>query len=160
MEPVETLLAIEEIKKLKARYFQNLDFKNWEELAQLFTPDAVIDYSEHPRDLIEQHGRDEIKPAPEAWVFTGGAAVVRFLGPLLADVVSVHHGHDPQVTVTGADAATGFWSLYDRLEFKDEVYHGYGHYQEEYRRVQGKWLISHLVLIRRRSVLEPKPAVR
>ena len=160
MEPVETLLAIEEIKKLKARYFQRLDFKDWEGLANLFTSDAVIDYSGHPRDLIEQHGRDEIKLAPEAWVFTGGKAAVRFLSPLLADVVSVHHGHDPQVTVTGPDSATGFWSLYDRLEFKDEVYHGYGHYQEEYRLVDGRWLISRLVLTRHRSVLEPKPAAR
>ncbi|MBI2801065.1 MAG: nuclear transport factor 2 family protein [Gammaproteobacteria bacterium] len=154
------MLAIEEIKKLKASYFQRLDFKDWAGLADLFTADASIDYSGHARDLIEQHGRNEIKPAPEEWVFIGGKAAVNFLSPLLADVISVHHGHDPQVTVTSPASAIGFWSLYDRLEFKDEVYHGYGHYQEAYRLVDGRWLISGLVLTRHRSVLALKPAAR
>ena len=157
MEPIEMLLAIEEIKKLKARYFQRLDAKDWEGLANLFTADAVIDYSGHPRDLMQHHGRNDITPAPEGWVFIGGKAAVSFLSPLLADVISVHHGHDPQVTITGADSATGFWSLYDRLEFASEVYHGYGHYQEVYRLEGGRWLISGLVLTRQRSAFTPKP---
>jgi hypothetical protein len=160
MEPIAMLLASEEIKQLKARYFQHLDFKEWAQLAQVFTTDALIDYSEHARDLIEQHGRSEIKPAPEQWIFTGGAAAVAFLQPLLTAVISVHRGHDPQVQVTSAHTATGRWSLYDRLEFKDEVYHGHGYYLEDYRWVDGRWLISRLVLKRQRSVLEAKPVSR
>ena len=35
------LLAIEEIKQLKARYFRFLDTKDWAGLTTVFTPDAV-----------------------------------------------------------------------------------------------------------------------
>ena len=160
MEPVQMLLAIEEIKQLKAKYFQHLDAKNWEALASLFTRDALVDYSRHARNLIEQHGRRDTKPAPEDWVFTGGKAVAGFLSPLLADIISTHHGHDPQVTVIGATTATGLWSLYDRLESADEIYHGYGHYEEEYRLVDGRWMISRLILTRERSAIESKTGAR
>lgn len=160
MDPVTKLLAIEEIKQLKAQYFQRLDSKEWTELAALFTPDAVIDYSRHAIDLIDNHGRTDIEPPPPEWIFVGGSAAVGFLSPLLAEVISVHHGHDPQVEITGVESATGFWSLYDRLEFADEVYHGYGHYEEEYRVVNGRWRISRLVLTRQRSAFTAKSPAR
>ncbi len=159
MDPVTTLLAIEEIKQLKAQYFQRLDSKEWTELTKLFTADAVIDYSRHAQDLLDNHGRT-IEPPPPAWVFVGGLAAVNFLSPLLAEVISVHHGHDPQVRLTGPESATGRWSLYDRLEFADEVYHGYGHYDEEYRLLDGRWRISRLVLKRQRSAFTSKPPAR
>ena len=158
MDAIERLLAVEEIKKLKARYFKHLDFKEWDALAGLFTPDACIDYRGHARDLAENHGRSGMEPSPENWVFTGGRAVTAFLSPLLVDVISVHHGHDPQISVLDSDSATGFWALYDRLESAGDVFHGYGHYHERYRRVAGTWLISELVLTRRRSAIEPKYA--
>lgn len=160
MDPITTLLAIEEIKHVKARYFQYLDAKQWGDLAQLFTADAIIDYSRHAQDLIDNHGQKDIQPPPTGWVFAGGAAAVGFLSPLLADVISVHHGHDPQVRMTGPGTATGRFTLYDRLEFAEVVYHGYGHYEEEYRESGGQWYISRLVLFRQRSVLEPKGPAR
>ena len=160
MEAVQMLLAIEEIKQLKAKYFQHLDAKNWPALANLFTPDALVDYSRHARNLIEQHGKRDLKPAPENWVFTGGDAVVGFLSPLLANIISTHHGHDPQVTVIDATKATGLWSLYDRLESADEIYHGYGHYEEDYRLVDGHWKFSRLILTRERSAIELKTCAR
>ena len=160
MDPVTKLLAIEEIKQLKAQYFQRLDSKERDELAALFTPHALIDYSRHAIDLIDNHGRTDIKPSPPEWIFVGGAAATGFLSPLLAEVISVHHGHDPQVTITGPESATGFWSLYDRLEFADEVYHGYGHYEEEYQWVNSRWRISRLVLTRQRSAFTSKSLAR
>lgn len=154
VDPLERLLAIEEIKTLKSRYFQALDFKDWDGYASLFTPDAVIDFSAQP-DLIN-HGREETRPNPKDWIFTGGRAAADFIEPLFADVVSAHQGHDPQVTLLGPNAATGYWSLYDRLEFADEVFHGYGHYHDEYVRVDGTWLQSRLVLTRIRGAWESR----
>jgi ketosteroid isomerase-like protein len=153
MQPVETLLAIEACKQLKARYFETLDNKDWEALAELFADDAVIDYTAHAKNLVDQHGQTITDPSPENWVFTGGKATAAFLAPLLAEVISVHHGHDPQITVTGADSATGVWSLYDRLETKESVYHGYGGYRETYRCVNGRWVYARLLLTRRRSAI-------
>jgi hypothetical protein len=45
-------------------------------------------------------------------------------------------------------------SLYDRLEYAAEVMHGYGHYDEEYRFVDGQWRFSALTLTRLRVVWE------
>lgn len=158
MDPLTRLVAIEEIKQLKARYFQHLDAKQWGELANLFTADAHIDYSRHAQDLIDNHAQVDLEPPPSEWVFSGGAAAVAFLSPLLATVISVHHGHDPQVTLTGPASATGRWTLYDRLEFADVVYHGYGHYEEDYCCLNGHWRISRLVLFRQRSAFSPTAA--
>ena len=45
MDEVERLIAIEEIKHLKARYFRCMDTKDWDGLAGVFAPDAVMDMS-------------------------------------------------------------------------------------------------------------------
>ena len=41
MDDLERLVAIEEIKQLKARYFRCMDTKDWEGFAEVFAPDAV-----------------------------------------------------------------------------------------------------------------------
>jgi hypothetical protein len=154
MDPAETLLAVEEIKKLKARYFETLDMKDWHGYAGVFTDDAVVDFQEH-QELTQQHGESaSAMLETDEWVFTGGKAVAEWLEPVLAKVTSVHHGHDPQISLTGPDTATGKWSMYDRLQAPEEVFHGYGYYLEEYRRVDGEWLISRLVLTRRLGIWE------
>ena len=43
MTELERLTALEEIRKLKARYFRALDTKDWAGLQALFLPDAVLD---------------------------------------------------------------------------------------------------------------------
>lgn len=48
MDPLEELLAIEEIRKLKARYFRALDAKDWDAFAGVFAPDAVQDLRGDP----------------------------------------------------------------------------------------------------------------
>jgi len=46
MTDVEKLLALEEIKQLKARYFRCMDKKDWKGYLAVFTPDATLDSSE------------------------------------------------------------------------------------------------------------------
>ena len=46
MTPIDRLLAIEEIKQLKARYFRCMDQKKWDEFEAVFTPDVVFDLRE------------------------------------------------------------------------------------------------------------------
>ena len=46
MNQIDKLLAIEEIKQLKARYFRFVDTKDWTGFAGLFAADAVFDLSD------------------------------------------------------------------------------------------------------------------
>ena len=43
MDAAEQLLAIEDIKQLKARYFRCMDTKDWDGFAAVFAPNAVLD---------------------------------------------------------------------------------------------------------------------
>jgi hypothetical protein len=75
----------------------------------------------------------------------------------------------PAIEITGRGTARGVWAMYDWLEFRpghplyDEAYPhriGYGHYEEEYRRVGGSWKISFMRLARLRLDRVPADTVR
>lgn len=124
------LVAIEEIKRLKARYFRTLDRKDWDGFGRVFTQDAVLDVPE--ADMVE-HGRD---------------AIVAAVSKALRHTRSVHHGHMPEIEVTGPGTARGTWAMFDFVEWtrpeSDERAGlvGYGHYVEEYVREGGEWRIA------------------
>lgn len=158
MDAIETLLAIEAIKQLKARYFYTLDTKQWGDYGALFTADAVIDFSSQ-QVLMQQVGTLDALAADEVWRCVGGAALAAWIEPVLHDVASVHHGHDPQITLNGPDNATGIWAMYDRLETALEVFHGYGHYHETYRRLDGRWYFASLTLTRLKGVWQRRDLV-
>lgn len=154
LDPVQALLAIEEIKQLRSRYFEVLDVKDWPGYASLFTKDAVLDFHEE----IQHQVRDPAARAalPEgAFVFRGGQAAAETFSGTLANCVTVHNGHDHQVTLTGPDTATGLCAMWDCLDYGDELFQGYGHYRERYRKVDGRWLFEYLQLTRVRTVWQP-----
>ena len=133
-EALQRLLDVEAIKQLKARYFRFLDTKDWDGLAEVFTADAVMD-----ADGFVEHGRAEI---------------LAFLPKVLDGVVTTHHGHMPEIAITGPDTATGIWAMFDYLTFPGEPpptgLRGYGHYHEEYVREPEGWRIRRLTLTRLR----------
>lgn len=154
LDAAEALLAIEQIKQLRARYFQMLDEKDWPGYAALFTEGAVLDFrGEIPHQVRDPQARAELPG--DAFLFNGGPAAAATFEKHLADCVTVHHGHDPQVTLTGPDTATGLWAMWDCLDYGHELFQGYGHYRERYRRVDGRWLIEELELTRLRTVWQP-----
>lgn len=135
---VQQLLDIEEIKRLKARYFRMMDTKDWDGFADVFTEDAVMDVPE--ADMVE-HGRD---------------AIVAMVSGALKGTTTSHHGHMPEITITGADTATGIWAMFDYVEWPAPDggaragLQGYGHYIEEYVRDGSDWRIARLRLERLR----------
>ena len=137
-ELLQRLLDIEEIKRLKARYFRSLDQQRWDEFAEVFSADAHL---EVPEGDVDERGR---------------AAVVASVSGVLAGVRTVHHGHMPEIEITGPDTARGIWAMFDYVEFPVAEgaarfgLQGYGHYTEEYVREGGQWRISHLHLSRLR----------
>jgi SnoaL-like domain len=152
---LRVLVAIEEIRVLKSRYFQAVDEKDYGTIAELFTRDAVVDFSGEPRFHVGHHGVTEQVRGGSSWSVVGGEAAARIIAGAVQDVVSVHQGHDPRIFVETPTTARGRWSLYDRLEYADETMHGYGHYQETYTREEGQWRFSSLLLTRLRVVWAP-----
>jgi len=138
------LLAIEEIKKLKARYFRCVDTKDWEGFGEVFAADAVFDISEDVPGCI-LIGRERIAQSAAA--------------PLVG-CISVHHGHCPEIDITSSTTARGIWAMEDRLRWAEnstgpiKALHGYGHYIETYERVGDRWYIKTLKLTRLRIDIE------
>ncbi len=127
---------VEAIKQLKARYFRLMDTKDWDGFRACFTDDVVVDVS-----------------ADGAGSFEGVDAFMTMLVPTLSEVVSVHHGHMPEITLTSDTEATGIWAMEDTLRFGSESQmelHGYGHYHETYRKTDGAWKIATTRLTRLR----------
>ncbi len=145
MDDLTKLLAIEEIKQVKARYFRTMDTKDWDGYAEVFAPDAVMDMrSEGSRDGV---ARDEM-------VTTGNRAIAEFVKAAIDTVTTVHHGHMPEVTFTSDMTADVIWAMEDKLRWPEgspiSTLHGYGHYHETYRLVDGAWKIQTLRLTRLR----------
>ena len=54
MDTIERLAAIEDIKRLKARYFRCMDMKDWAGLEAVFAPDLVADFPEISEQYVYQ----------------------------------------------------------------------------------------------------------
>jgi hypothetical protein len=140
---LEQMAEIEAIKQLKARYFRFLDTKNWAEWRKVFTDDVEVKV-----DVTVSTGdRPGISPPHPK----GGDAFVAHISDYLKGISTVHHGHMPEIALTGTDTATGIWSMEDIVESPGgRVMHGYGHYHETYRRQDGGWRIATLHITRLR----------
>jgi SnoaL-like protein len=149
MDLIERLAAIEQIKRLKARYFRCLDTKDWNAFADVFAGDAVLDVS------------DEVATSddPDAGVVRGNQELARYVRSHVDEVVTVHHGHMPEIDLVTPTTATGIWAMEDKLRWPPgapiAAMHGYGHYHETYVKVDGQWRIASLKLTRLRLDFEP-----
>ena len=143
---LEDLIAIEEIKQLKARYFRCMDTKDWAGLTDVFAPDAELDMSGEMGEGAE----------PGVGVTRGQAEIGAFMKAAVEHIVTVHHGHMPEITITSPTTATGIWSMEDKLRWPDgQEMHGYGHYHETYEKVDGAWKIKTETLTRLRRDFGP-----
>jgi len=126
-----TLLAIEQIRQLKARYFRMLDTKDWDGFAAVFTPDAILDSG--------------------AWTITGAQTIADRVRTSLEGITTVHHGHTPEITIDSPTTARAIWAMADELHaggHPEKGLTGSGHYHEEYTRTDDGWRISRSKLTR------------
>jgi hypothetical protein len=57
----------------------------------------------------------------------------------------------PEIELTSSDTAIGIWAMEDLVRFLGCIdLHGYGHYHEKYKKVDGQWRISYSKLTRLR----------
>lgn len=137
--------AIEDIKRLKARYYRSMDTKQWDGWNDVFTPDATMDTTEE---------------APQLDVVAGRQNIIDFVSGQLEGVTTCHHGHMPEIELTSPTTADGIWAMEDHLWLSEghplgfRHLHGYGHYHETYEKIDGRWYIKTLKLTRLRVDVE------
>jgi hypothetical protein len=136
MDDLARLLAIEDIKRLKARYYRCMDTKDWDGFRDVFADDAEMDM------------RGE---AGEAGLARGKQNIADFVRGAVDPVVTAHHGHMPEIEITSPTTATGIWAMEDELWWPGGMHmHGWGHYHETYTLTAEGWRIHTLTLTRLR----------
>jgi hypothetical protein len=139
MTDIEKLLAIEEIKRLKAKYFYYFDYKDWDRWrAEVWAPDACLE-------------------VPEADMNVSGVDnIIKWCKESAGNQVSTHHGHMPIIDILSDDTAKGIWAMEDILRHpkgETSMYgftylHGFGHYHETYVKTSNGWRIRSTRLTR------------
>ena len=142
MDASAKLLAIEEIKQLKGRYFRYMDGKDWAGLRTIFCDDARFD----ARASLNTDGKGDSGRAAESndWVYEGGETIADFIKGAVGSSRTVHHGHCHEIEILSSDEARGVIAMEDQIYDADGkvlTLHGCGHYHETYRRVDGCWRI-------------------
>jgi hypothetical protein len=123
---LRVLEEVEAIKRLKYRYWRFLDLKQWDDMAELFAPDATVAYGD---------GK---------YTFTGVDAIMDFLRRSLgweSGSITLHHGHHPEIELLGEDAAQGTWALYNYMfnEGQNRCIRIGAYYHDRYVRIGGHW---------------------
>jgi hypothetical protein len=141
----ERLVELERIKRLKAAYLRCVDQKSYDELRTLLTDDATAAYG---------GGRNS---------YEGADAIVAFIAGAMADdgVHSSHRCTSPEITFLSDTEAEGRWALLDTVidtRF-DLTISGAAFYEDRYRKVDGRWLISHTGYKRTYEEVMPRGSV-
>jgi hypothetical protein len=126
---LQQLSDLEDIRTLKHRYFRGIDTADSKLLEGLFTEDLTVDYR-------GGNYRVTVKGRKDMLTFLANS--------FTSDAVAMHHGHMPDITLTGPDTATGIWYLEDIFVSLERKIHTIGTaiYKDEYRREGGTWKIA------------------
>ena len=131
------LVTLEEIRQLKYRYLRYVDQKRWDEMADVFTSGATVDYGTRALgEPVKLAGRDEI--------------IAFFRANLGPEIITVHAAGQPEIAVDG-DRATGCWRFQDTVIATEHrtVIAGAAYYQDRYERgADGAWRIAHTGYVR------------
>ncbi len=126
---LQQLSDLEDIRTLKHRYFRAVDTADQALLADVLCEDVAIHF---------RGGNYVVK-------LTGRAAMVDFIANTFnTSLVAMHHGHLPEITLTGPDSAEGIWSLEDvviKLTTREYIA-GSAIYRDHYRRKADGWKIA------------------
>lgn len=135
-EDLRVLCDREEIKELRYEYFYRVDDRDWSGYASLFTEDGIADMGgDDPFGRMVGH--DEIKDGIE----------------LIGNQFDfwAHWGWNPIIEVDG-DEGTGRWYFGGPFTMRDTEYVDpmdawiLGTYYDEYRRVDGEWKFSKVIV--------------
>ncbi|MCY4271995.1 MAG: nuclear transport factor 2 family protein [bacterium] len=123
------LIARESIRDLVARYNANGDSGRFDQVMELFAPDAVMRTPAQP----DQHGIDQIRT-----IFTGAKDTLSDIGGGTPDYIR-HHTATHQIDLLSPTEAAG------RCYYQVIMAHGldhWGRYIDRYGVVNGRWLFT------------------
>jgi SnoaL-like domain len=131
------LAVLEDIRQLKYRYLRCVDQKRWDEMADVFTENATVDYGTRAYGKpLKLAGRDEI--------------IGFFRTALGPEIITVHAAGQPEIAVDG-DQASGTWRFEDTVIATEHrvVIAGAAYYEDRYERgADGAWRIAHTGYVR------------
>jgi len=128
-DKLQKLLDIEEIKKLKYRYFRGIDTADIDLLRTLFADDAELDY----------------RGAVYRWEVTGKENIVQQIeNSFTSDAVACHQGHHPEIDILSQNNAEGLWYLSDMFtDTKRKIItRGSAIYKDIYEKIDETWYIK------------------
>jgi hypothetical protein len=147
MNDLARLVAIEDIKQLKARYYRLLDTHDWEGFRSLWTPDAIMDVNFPDRILTSEDG-----------IYRGPEAITAFAMKAVGAATSIDHALMPEIDILTATTARAIWAQEDRVYwpegYPNKSLHGFGYEHETYETIDGKWRIKSSKLERVRTDIE------
>lgn len=183
LSKVDALIAMEDIKQTKARYFRCMDSKDWDCFEDTLAPD--IDFNVSGALYAINGDTGELIPSGDCieacdpanidqslWQRNGAADVRNWEQTTLFGFQTFHQGSMPEITLTSATTATATFSLEHYLRARPTVddsfvyfatngrtdagqLHGYGRYIEEYvKGNDGKWRIKKLRFVTYKVDLE------
>lgn len=127
MSPIEWLVALEEIKLLKAKRDRVLDAHDFDAYASLHAPDHV---SHHEGGV--------------PW--TSCAEMIKNVRAAMAGLTTAHHSFTPEITFHSPTHASGTWAMSGAVIYsegeQDRWRVNYGYYDEEYEKREGRWLFT------------------
>jgi hypothetical protein len=127
MSEVEWLVALEEIRLLKARRDRYADAHDWEAYEALHAPDHV------------SHNDGQ-----EPWL--SSREMIENVRRIMNDMITVHHSYDHEITFDSPTRARGIWAMSGAGVSKtgNQVTwtHDYGYYYETYEKRDGRWMFT------------------
>jgi hypothetical protein len=127
MSDLEWLVALEEIKQLKARRDRYVDSHDWEAYESLHAPDHVSHNDGYP-----------------PW--TSAAEMVKNVKAIMRDTITAHHSYDAEIIFDSPTKARGIWAMLDASVSSDSGENKwgivFGYYYESYEKRDGRWLFT------------------
>lgn len=126
---LQQLSDMEDIRTLKHRYFRGIDTADMALLGSLFTSDISVDY----------------RGGNYRACFRGRDNMLEFLANAFhSGALAMHHGHMPEIRLTGDNSAEGIWYLEDIFINLETATHTFGSaiYRDIYAREGGVWKIA------------------
>lgn len=136
MTETERLSAIEAIRKVKTRYWRGVDTGDGALVRSILAADCELDFRGCCTDPAS--GTDFL---PVMNVVMKGRE--SWKADALSQIVSAHHGHQSEITIDDADAASAIWAFTDRLWMPQgspfALLEGHGFYHDTYVREADGW---------------------